>query len=356
MIVFNWKMWKIVVDVVKRKDNFVLINSINISSFNPRKSPLVISLGLIVLPLGIVLDRYIFKETTLVLVYIPMMIMAGLLCRINFSIIFFSLISTTLLFINSIDEWTVELFLFRWLCYFLVAFVIKNLMDNLRKEKETLINLTTTLAVSLDARDEYTACHSRNVAYYSREIAKAMNITTRVCDDIYIGGLLHDIGKIGVSELILNKPSRLSETEYNQIKQHPQLGYDMLKYIPYFKKNGILDMVLYHHEKYDGTGYPQGLQGENIPLAARIMAISDAFDAMTSKRIYRKEIDTEYALNQIRNGKGTQFDPQIADVFLDLIKREKIVVLGTNNESAIHKSHSVFSLSRRRINKSDPDK
>jgi HD-GYP domain-containing protein (c-di-GMP phosphodiesterase class II) len=310
----------------ERKGKFVLKKSISISSFNPRKSPLVVSLGLIVLPIGILVDRYILKDTTLILAYIPVMIMAGLLCRFNLSIIFISVISTALLFINSIDEWTIELFLFRWLCYFLVAFVIKNLMDNLRKEKETLINLTATLAVSLDARDEYTAFHSHNVAYYSREIARAMKLTTRICDDIYIGGLLHDIGKIGVPESILNKPSRLTGIEFNQIKQHPQIGNDMLQYIPYFKKNGILDMVLHHHEKYDGTGYPHGLQGEDIPLVARIMAVSDTFDAMTSKRIYRKKNDIEYALNEIRNGRGTQFDPQIADVFLKLIEKEEIVV------------------------------
>ncbi|WML58901.1 HD-GYP domain-containing protein [Neobacillus sp. PS2-9] len=191
--------------------------------------------------------------------------------------------------------------------------------------------MTATLAVSIDARDEYTAFHSRNVAYYSREIARAIKLPRKVCDDIYIGGLLHDIGKIGVPESILNKPSRLTEVEFNQIKQHPQLGYDMLKYIPYFKKNGILDMVLYHHEKFDGTGYPHELQGESIPLVARIMAVSDAFDAMTSRRKYRNEIDLEYAMNEIRNGKGTQFDPQIADVFLELIEKKKIQIRGINH-------------------------
>lgn len=288
-------------------------------------------MSLIVLPLGILLDGYIFKDTTLLLSYVPMMIITGLICRTNFFILVLSILATALLFTNSNEAWTVELLLFRWLCYFLIALVIKILMDNLRNEKETLINMTATLAVSLDARDEYTAFHSRNVAYYSREIARAMKLHRRVCDNIYIGGLLHDIGKIGVPESILNKPSRLTENEFNQIKQHPQMGYDMLTYIPYFKKNGILDMVLYHHEKFDGTGYPHRLQGETIPMVARIMAVSDAFDAMTSRRKYRDEIDLEYALSEIKNGKGTQFDPEISDVFLGLIEKNKIEIRGTNH-------------------------
>ncbi|WP_158095130.1 HD-GYP domain-containing protein [Gottfriedia luciferensis] len=306
--------------------------NINVSFFNTRKNPLVISLSLILIPIGVLLDFYIFRDRTLILTYIPMMIAVGLFFQSTLSIILFSFVSTILLFINSPEEWTIEVSLARWLFYFLIAFVIKILIDNLRKEKETLINLTSTLAVSLDARDQYTAFHSRNVAYYSREIARAMNKTTKICDDIYIGGLLHDIGKIGVPESILNKPSRLTEREFNQIKQHPQIGYDILQYISYFKKNGILDIVLYHHEKYDGTGYPYGLKGENIPLVARIISVSDAFDAMTSQRTYRERNTIEHALQEIRNGRGKQFDPYIANVFLNLIERGQIDVCATNNE------------------------
>jgi HD-GYP domain-containing protein (c-di-GMP phosphodiesterase class II) len=106
------------------------------------------------------------------------------------------------------------------------------------------------------------------------------------------------------------------------------MGYDMLKHIAYFKGNSILDMVLHHHERYDGKGYPHGLKGENIPLVARIMAVADAFDAMTSKRIYRDMKDIEYAIEQLEKGKQSQFDPEIAEVFLQLIKSKKIIIRG----------------------------
>lgn len=206
--------------------------------------------------------------------------------------------------------------------------VVRFLRLNNQKETQELINFTIALAATLDAIDTYTAFHSKNVAYYSYNIGKALGLSKKECSHLYIGGLLHDIGKIGISEKILNKPSRLTEEEFNEIKKHPEMGYRILKHVTLFRKNSILDMVLYHHEKFDGTGYPRGLKGEKIPLVARIMAIADAFDAMTSRRIYRDFHDLEYTLNQISEGKDGQFDPYIADVFLDLIKTEKIAIHG----------------------------
>ncbi len=140
--------------------------------------------------------------------------------------------------------------------------------------------------------------------------------STEECFKYYLGGLLHDVGKLGIPESILFKPSRLTEEEYDIIKKHPQSGHDTLKNCDVFKEHHqILDIVLYHHERFDGSGYPMKLKGEQIPLAARILAIADSFDAMTTPRIYRKERDMEYAVNQISENMGTQFDPEIADVF-----------------------------------------
>ncbi|MHC0038537.1 HD-GYP domain-containing protein [Pseudoneobacillus sp. C159] len=308
---------------------------IRISGFNPRKSPIFIFLGMILFPLGILIDSTIFKNSTLILTYVPFMIIVGLVFRSYIIIILLSLLTAWVLYYNSVHRWTIELFIFAWFCYFLLAFTVKVLMDKVRNEQDTLVNLIITLAVSLDARDRYTASHSKNVAYYSQEIARAMKLSKRICDNLYIGGLLHDIGKIGVPESILNKPSRLTDTEYNQIKQHPRIGYEILKNIPYFNKNGILDMVLFHHEKYDGTGYPHQKQKEEIPLVGRIIAISDAFDAMTSKRAYRTRMDIEYAFDEIKKGRGTQFDPQIADVFLELVQNGKILIPYTEGENEI---------------------
>ena len=140
---------------------------------------------------------------------------------------------------------------------------------------------------------------------------------------IHIGGLLHDIGKIGLPEHILTKPGKLTDEEYALIKTHPTLGYEIIKHVKSFKDSGILDIVLYYHERYDGKGYPSGLKGEDIPLAARIVAIADTFDAMTSKRVYRDKLDLDFTLNEIRKNKGAQFDPVITDVFLSLFEKSK---------------------------------
>lgn len=145
-----------------------------------------------------------------------------------------------------------------------------------------------------------------------------MNLSKDVCSHIHTGGLLHDIGKIGISEYVLTKPDQLTSEEYDIIKQHPKIGYEMLKQVDRFKEEGIMDIVLYHHERFDGKGYPTGLKGTEIPLGARIVAVADTFDAMTSRRIYRNELDLEHTLAVIRQNKGTQFDPDVADAFLSL--------------------------------------
>lgn len=307
---------------------------ISISLSNPRRNPKYISLGILSLVLGVFLDRILFTEEILIMAYIPLMIMAGILFRFVISIVILAGLVTLYIYNpSSVINWSMELFLFRWMSYFFVAYIVRTLIINGQKEKQNLINMTSTLSESIDARDKYTSSHSLNVAYYSREIAKAMNLSRKTCDHLYVGGLLHDIGKIGVPEAILNKPGRLTEEEFEKIKEHPQMGYNILKYIPYFNKNGLLDMVLYHHEKYNGTGYPHGLKGENIPLEARIMAVADAFDAMTSRRVYRNKRDLDFALNELVKGKGSQFDPEIADIFLDLIEKDQIVVRGSKPQN-----------------------
>lgn len=196
-------------------------------------------------------------------------------------------------------------------------------MKNYQKIKEGNLELTMALAKALDSRDTYTLHHSENVAKYAVDTAKKMGLSKDICDVIYIGGLLHDIGKIGIPEYILTKPGKLTDDEYAIIKNHPNIGYEMIKHVSNFNENGILDIVLYHHERYDGNGYPNGLKGDQIPLIARIVAIADTFDAMTSRRVYRPELDLEYTLNEICKNKGTQFDPEITDVFLSLFQKEK---------------------------------
>jgi HD-GYP domain-containing protein (c-di-GMP phosphodiesterase class II) len=287
-----------------------------------------IILAISTLIFGLFVDFFIFKRENVTTAYVPFMIMVGYLSRYVITNLIIAGATALLLQINPEEAGLSEIFYLRWGGYFLIAFLIKSMMATNQKEQENIISFTTTLSSSIDARDPYTAFHSQNVAYYSREIGKAMHLSKKHCDHLYLGGLLHDFGKIGIPEKILNKPSKLTDEEYEQIKLHPQMGYDMLKHIAYFKGNSILDMVLHHHEKYDGKGYPHGLKGENIPLVARIMAVADAFDAMTSKRIYRDIKDMEYAINQLEKGKQSQFDPEIAEVFLQLIKSKKIIIRG----------------------------
>ncbi|WP_052144698.1 HD-GYP domain-containing protein [Halalkalibacter okhensis] len=206
------------------------------------------------------------------------------------------------------------------LTYLLITFISASLMRYAQKVKHSYIELTSALANALDSRDAYTWHHSENVSKYSLKIAKKMNLPNDICDNIRVGSLLHDIGKIGIPENILTKPGKLTVEEYDLIKSHPKIGYDMIKHVSSFHKSGVLDIVLYHHERFDGRGYPNGLVGHDIPLVARIVAIADTFDAMTSKRIYRKDFDINHTLAEIQKNKGTQFDPEIVEIFLSTFK------------------------------------
>ena len=174
----------------------------------------------------------------------------------------------------------------------------------------TLENLMT----ALDLRDVETYGHSLTVAKYCRVLAQLLGIKDPAAlDNIRKGALLHDIGKIAIPDAILKKPSRLSAAEWEKIKLHPVLGYGLIKEIKLVKEIG--NIILYHHERYDGNGYPKGLKREAIPLEARIFALADALDAITSHRPYRKERDFRAARKDIRENRGRQFDPKIVDAF-----------------------------------------
>ncbi|KGR74288.1 HD-GYP domain-containing protein [Ureibacillus sinduriensis] len=214
------------------------------------------------------------------------------------------------------------IFLIHLITYLLITLISAGLMKYAQKVEADNLELTVALSNTLDSRDHYTLHHSENVAIYSVQIAEKMKLSKVNCEIIRKGALLHDIGKIGIPEHILGKEGKLTEDEYTIIKSHPTLGHNMLKHIGDFHKNGVLDIVLYHHERFDGKGYPSGLKGQQIPLFARIVAIADTYDAITTKRVYREGYDLEYALEEIRKNKGLQFDPEIVDVFLSLFEQE----------------------------------
>ncbi len=191
-----------------------------------------------------------------------------------------------------------------------------------RRQIEMSNETIVTIAKTVDAKDSYTSQHSSRVAEYSVKIAKELGYTQEQCDALQKIALLHDIGKIGVPDSVLNKPGRLTDEEYATMKTHVIYGAEILK--DFTLVDHVDDGVRYHHERYDGRGYPNGLRGTEIPLTARIIGVADAFDAMTSNRIYRNALDMADVLAEMQRCKGTQFDPQIADILIRLVESGEI--------------------------------
>jgi len=188
-------------------------------------------------------------------------------------------------------------------------------LEKAYKELDEIFNSTLiTLVNALDARDTETEGHSERVTYYTLELAKLMGITDKkFLKTLKIAALLHDIGKIGIPDSILRKPGKLTEEEWQIMKQHSLLGYKIIKNIK--QLNDVAQIVLHHHEKYDGSGYPVGLRGEEIPLGSRIFAVADTMDAMTSDRPYRKALTFEQTAEELKKWNGKQFDPQVVEAF-----------------------------------------
>ena len=211
-----------------------------------------------------------------------------------------------------------------------------------RKTKEIrklLVQSMNTLSNAVDAKDYYTNGHSIRVAEYSRLLAQRLGLSKDRQEEIYYAGLLHDIGKIRVPDSIIKKEGKLTDEEYEYIKLHPVSGYHILKEIS--ASSDIAIGAKYHHERYDGKGYPNGLEGENIPEIARILSVADAYDAMSSNRCYRKALPQDVVRAEIVKGRGTQFDPYIADIMLDIIDEDKDYRLKQNDE--YHRTIAVVS-------------
>lgn len=185
--------------------------------------------------------------------------------------------------------------------------------------KELFVGALKALTNSIDAKDQYTRGHSERVAFISRWIAERLSETIPLDEEqihrIYLAGLLHDVGKIGVNEAVLRKKGKLTDEELARIKAHPQIGASILSEIKQMRE--IVPGVLCHHERVDGKGYPKGLAGDQIPLIGKIISLADAFDAMTSKRVYREALSIKRAIAEIKKGIGSQFDPEVATVFIE---------------------------------------
>ena len=179
---------------------------------------------------------------------------------------------------------------------------------------ETILSIARTV----DAKDSNTSQHSFRVSEYSVAIARRLNFSEEKCENLRKMALLHDIGKIGIPDAILNKPAKLTDEEYEIMKSHVIRGGEILK--DFTMIENVQVGALYHHEKYDGTGYCHGLKGEEIPLEARIIGIADAFDAMTANRVYRKQLDINFVISELKRCSGTQFDPKLVEIMLSLIE------------------------------------
>ncbi len=209
------------------------------------------------------------------------------------------------------------------LCIVLITwFQIKKYNERHERDNEIIEESIETFTGFIDAKDVYTNGHSKRVAEYTKLIAERMGFEGEDLDRIYYVALLHDCGKIGVPDNILRKPGRLTDEEFEVIKSHTLRGGQIL--IRFKSLKDVHEGALYHHEKYDGRGYPEGRAGEDIPLIARMICVADSFDAMNSNRVYRNKLTKDTIINKIEINKGKQFDPAIADVFLNLIKEGKI--------------------------------
>ena len=201
------------------------------------------------------------------------------------------------------------------------AFPLNPAFANDPIKKEFFELSVKSLLSALRCKDEYTWGHSLRVAYFCVSVGKEMGLSPEEIYELEVSALFHDLGKIGVHDSVLRKPSRLTDEEFLEMKLHPTKSYTILEDYPIFRKMAI--NAKYHHERFDGRGYPDGLKGEDIPLFSRIILISDTFDAMTSTRPYRKGLPFEVAFAELREFAGTQFDPVIVEKFIACMTKEK---------------------------------
>lgn len=208
------------------------------------------------------------------------------------------------------------------LFYLIGLGTVRKKIVEIRKENAKARNITIvaleTIAKAVDAKDPDTKGHSQRVANYAAEISKRRGFNEIMQENIYYAGLLHDIGKIGISDNILNKPGELTNEEREKIENHTLIGYNILKDFNLIDK--IAHGAGYHHERINGLGYPKGLKNDEIPMVAKIIAVADVYDAINSERVYKNSVEKVEVIQILENGKGTDFDPEIVDIMIDIAK------------------------------------
>ena len=202
----------------------------------------------------------------------------------------------------------------------IVEYLFSALKEYKAIPKIQIIDLIITLIKIIDMQDSYTYQHSKNVSNYSKALAERLNLSAITVRRLYVSGLVHDVGKILIPASILNKTSSLTEEEFKIMKLHVEISEDILKRIPFL--DVLLPIVGAHHERINGKGYPKKLKGEEISINARILAIADAFDAMTTSRVYKNKLSFGEAIKEIKNNSGNQFDPYLADEFINMLSEK----------------------------------
>ncbi len=219
--------------------------------------------------------------------------------------------------INRMIGIAILFWLISFIGFLVTKFNLRNYREKQKNDVKIILQSMNTFISFIDAKDPYTRGHSKRVAMYAAEIAKRMGLSEDEIQNIYYAGLLHDAGKISIPDAVLNKPGKLTPEERELIQNHTVAGGKMLKQLSSIR--GIRETALYHHERYDGKGYPEGLKGDSIPLYARIVGVADSYDAMSSNRVYRRHLNKDDIIEEIQQGSGSQFDPDIVKYMVDMI-------------------------------------
>lgn len=273
--------------------------------------------------LGIVVN-YQFK-TVVGGIYIIALIIATVMLgiKVNFLLFPFTMFLSITADLNrnmSVNSFYTKQLVFTITMIFAIytGFEIKKYLSLMIHRQKELGKLNQDIVLAfvntMEAKDGYLCGHSLNVSFYAKHICQQLNLSSSDCKNIALAGIFHDMGKIGVSETLLNKPGKLADDEWEEIKKHPVIGADIVAKIDTLQE--VSDMIRYHHLHFDGTGYPGGLKGDAIPIGARIISVADSYDAMTSKRPYRLAMSAEEACRELQRCSGTQFDPWVVRAFL----------------------------------------
>ena len=211
--------------------------------------------------------------------------------------------------------------------------LVRRLKQALRQNQELFLETIKTLAAAIDAKDQYTHGHSERVSSFSMAISRHLGLTQEEVFRVHIAAILHDVGKLGIRESILNKPGGLSDEEFDIMRQHPSIGAQIMSPIRMLKD--IIPGIRNHHETWNGKGYPDQLKGEEIPMVARIIGIADTFDAMTTTRPYQQAMTLDYVLDKMRSMSGTRFDPVVIDAFIAAVKAGDITPPAPSSEQPV---------------------